>query len=270
MKEAEFLGGLLPSHPDFEPIIKAVRKKYNLPELYPQDEPIEEIYLGDEIVSLEEFTQDVKRRILENMETMFPEDYVKKYTSAKRAIETDYRKQLEPFNDDLKPAVEIFFEMTKSMAQTVYQILDAQFDELTGIICNHLLLGDSPEAPHDWFGKILTSKSGEETILIAMISELTDLDLMFQQIRKAHKKTYGGRRIKMTNKTADAAYFLQLKRRGAGRDFILDEFIRLNKFDLPKNRNSPRYREIRDKYWQRLKKRLKKAQDILDAISGGK
>lgn len=48
MLEAEFLGGLLPSHPDFEPIIQAIRTKYNLPELSPQDDPIEEIFLGAE------------------------------------------------------------------------------------------------------------------------------------------------------------------------------------------------------------------------------
>ena len=48
MKE-KILGALLPSSPDFVPIIKAVREKYDLPG----------IYLGDEIVLLEKFHQDI-------------------------------------------------------------------------------------------------------------------------------------------------------------------------------------------------------------------
>lgn len=82
MFEAQFLGNLLPSHPDYEPIIETIRTKYNLSELYPQDEPIKDIYLGDRIITLTEFTQDVKSHILGNMDTMFPEDYVKKYRAS--------------------------------------------------------------------------------------------------------------------------------------------------------------------------------------------
>ena len=109
MLEAKFLGGLLPSHPNYEPIIQAIRTKYNLPEIYPQDDPIKEISLGDEIVSIDEFSQDIRNQILENMETMFPKDYVKKYKSAKQAITSDYYNELEKFNDELKPVMEMFF-----------------------------------------------------------------------------------------------------------------------------------------------------------------
>jgi hypothetical protein len=48
MKESHFLGTLLPSHPDFLPIEKAIREKYNLPDLSPDDDPNTEIFLGDE------------------------------------------------------------------------------------------------------------------------------------------------------------------------------------------------------------------------------
>jgi hypothetical protein len=44
MKEAIFLGTLLPCHPDFLPIEKAIREKYNLPEISPYDEPISEVF----------------------------------------------------------------------------------------------------------------------------------------------------------------------------------------------------------------------------------
>lgn len=268
MLEAQFLGGLLPSHPDYESIIEAIRTKYGLPELYPQDTPIKDIYLGDEIVSLEEFTQDVKNHILENLDTLFPEDYVKKYRSSKLGIELDYQKELEKFSNDLKPAMQAFFEFTKNSMEAVYKILDANIDEVVVIICNYLLLGDSMEAPQDWFGKVFTMKSGEETIIFAGISELTNLDFMFQQVRKLYEKTYKRRPIKLTPKTASTAYYLQLMRRTKDRDFVLDEFIRLNGFDLPRSRNSQRYIDVRNKYWQRLRKRLKKADEILNVVIG--
>jgi hypothetical protein len=41
MKEAQFLGSLLPSHPNLIPIIQAIREKYNLPEISPDDDPIQ-------------------------------------------------------------------------------------------------------------------------------------------------------------------------------------------------------------------------------------
>jgi hypothetical protein len=60
MKESQFLGTLLPSHPDFLPIEKAIREKYGLPEFSPDDDPIAEVFLGDEIIPLEEFRKDIE------------------------------------------------------------------------------------------------------------------------------------------------------------------------------------------------------------------
>ncbi len=54
MKESKFLGALLPSSPDFLPITEAIRGKYTLPEVNPEEDPIEEIYVGNEVITLEE------------------------------------------------------------------------------------------------------------------------------------------------------------------------------------------------------------------------
>jgi hypothetical protein len=266
MLEPLFLGSLLPSIPDIEAVIEAIRIKYGLQEVYPYDEPIKEIYLDGSIVSIYEFSQDIKSQILANMETIFPEDYTRKYKSAKMAIGLDYQKELEKFGDELKPAMEMFFQLTKNSSQMIYQILDAQIDEMVVMFCNHLLLGDNMEAPQDWFGKVMTMDSGGETIIMAMASEITNLEFMFQQMRDLHKKTYGRNPIKITDKTADTAYYLQLLKRNKDRDFILDEFIRLNKLSLPRKKDALRYIQVREKYWQRLKKRLKTAKLVLESV----
>lgn len=265
MQENKLLGALLPSHPDLLPIIKAVRAKYNLPELYPDDIPIKEIFLGDEFISFEEFRQDIKKRILENMTGIFPEDFIKQYQTAKKAIEADYQTELSKFSEELKPGMEVFFEYVRSSSQVVYQILDAQVDSIVNMLYINILLGEDTEAPQEWFGKVATMKTGDETIVFAMASELTDLDLLFQQIRELHKKTFGIRRKKITKSAITSAYYLRLTKTEKDKDFIFDEYIRRNKFKLP-DKNSTRYIQVKNMYAQRLKKKLQRTKIILDVI----
>lgn len=86
MKETLFLGTQLPSHADSIQIVQAIKEKYNLPEISPDDDPITEIYLGDEIVRLEEFRKDIESRIRENL-IFLPPDLLKFYTSSKLLME---------------------------------------------------------------------------------------------------------------------------------------------------------------------------------------
>ena len=55
MKETKLIGSLMPAHPDIAPIIQDIRDKYQLREVFPDNEPITEIYLGDEFVPLAVF-----------------------------------------------------------------------------------------------------------------------------------------------------------------------------------------------------------------------
>jgi hypothetical protein len=57
MKASQFIGTLKPSHPDFQPVIQTIWKKYQLPEVDPDGEPIQEIYLGNDFIPLEDFRQ---------------------------------------------------------------------------------------------------------------------------------------------------------------------------------------------------------------------
>lgn len=55
MKESQFIGSLMSSHPDLQPIIQEPREKDQLREVDSDGEPITEIYLGDEFISLKDF-----------------------------------------------------------------------------------------------------------------------------------------------------------------------------------------------------------------------
>lgn len=266
MKESKFLGALFPSHPDLIPIIETIRDKYKLPVVNPQEDPIKEIYLGDEFVSFEEFRQEIKNRILENLNSIFPENYVKQYQFSKKTIGADFKDELAKFPEEIKPVMEGFFEYIKNSAQTIFPILDAQIDSVANMLYVHLLLGETQEAPEEWFGKVMTMDTGGETILMAMASEVTNLDLLFHQFRELHKKTFGVRPKKVTKTAVETAYYLQLTKIKKDKDFILDEYIRLNKLSLPRNTNSARYLQVKNMHAQRLKKRLQRTKAILDVI----
>jgi hypothetical protein len=47
MKTSQFIGTLMPSHPDFQLIIQELREKYQLPEVDPDGEPKKAIVTGN-------------------------------------------------------------------------------------------------------------------------------------------------------------------------------------------------------------------------------
>ena len=264
-KEAKFLGSLLQSHPDYLPIIQAIREKYSLAELMPDDDPIAEIYLGDEIISLDEFRFDIRNRILENLEQVMTESFYKQYQSAKKVIEADFHEELAKYPNELKPSMEGLFEHAKTISQTMFPILDAQIDKITNMMYFYLLTGDTLSVPDEWFGNVMTTNISGEPTIIAIASELTNLDMMFQEIQKLHKKTFGVRRVKLTDKAVGSAFYLALQKNGKPWDFIVEQYIKRNKLSLP-NRNSDRYVQVWNKYAQRLKKRLQRTKVIIDVM----
>lgn len=72
MNENKLLSSLLPSHPDFQLILQNIREKYNIPEISPDDEPISEIYFGEEIIPLERFRTDIEKPLRENLSFLPP------------------------------------------------------------------------------------------------------------------------------------------------------------------------------------------------------
>ncbi len=265
MKESKLLGALLPSHPDLVPIIEAVREKYNLPEIFPDDDPIEEIFLGDEIIPLEEFRQDIENRVRENL-TFMPPETAKMYQSAKSMIEAKEITGLELVPDEMKKAIESFFVYMKGLMKPVYELLDAQVVSVANMIYIYLLTGETEEVPSDWFGKVATLQIMGEPTLLAMASEVTNLEDFIQQIRQEHRKTFGTKRPKITKITVSTAYYLRLKKLKKPWNFIVEEYIRLNKFSMPRDKNSKRYFDTWHLYEDRLKKRMKSASNTLDVI----
>jgi hypothetical protein len=263
MQESKFLGALLPTSPDFAPIIEAVRVKYKLPEVDPDGEPIEEIYLGDEIVPLEEFRKDLENFVRKDLAFMPPEA-IKQYKSAQALFQMQEIKGIEFLPNEFKEGMKAFVILGKNIAEPIIQIWDLQIDAVVKMLYVYLLTGETEEAPSDWFGKVTTmTVSGGEPVIMAIANEITNLDLFVQQIREAHKKAFGTNRPKLTDTIVSTGYYMQLKRLGKKWDFIVEEFIKRNKFSLPRDKNSKRYFETRRKYERALRKRIDRSEKIL-------
>jgi hypothetical protein len=266
MKEAKFLGNLLPAHPDIIPIVKAVREKYNLHEVNPEEEPIEEIYLEDRIVPFEEFRQEIMSQILENLDSLFPENFVKTYRTAKATSEAKEFTDIDQFSEKQKPMIESFFQLMKNLMQPVYSALNAQIESITDMLYIYLLTGETEEVPSDWFGKVVTLPIMGNKTVIALAGEGTNVETLVQQLREEHKKTFGAVKVNLTDKKVSSAHYLQLKKLNKPWNFILEEYIRLEKIDLPRNKNSKRYFEIIRLAEQKLKKRIQRSEKVLNII----
>lgn len=270
MKESKFLGELLPSHPDLLPIIESVREKYKLKPVYPDDEPIEEIYLGDGIVSLEDFHQDITNRVLEILEILFPEKTAQLYRHAKTIVSMSSFTDIDRFPDDLKPTMEIFYKLLKNMMTPIYSVLNSQVSSIADMLYVYLLTGETEEVPSDWFGKVATFEMFDEKVVMSLSGELTNLDELNQQIYQEHKKTFGVKRAKITKTAVSTAYYMQLKRANVSWKFIVEEYIRRSKIHMPHQKNSARYAEIWHRNEAKLKKRMQRTEKILDIIIGDK
>jgi hypothetical protein len=265
MKESQLLRTLLPSLPDFIPILQEIREKYNLPEISPDDDPITEIYLGDGIIPFEVFRKDIETLVRQNL-SFLPPDLLKFYTSSKKLIEIQEVKGLELLSDDMKNGMQALIKFTKVLGNLTIQIIDPMINAVVNMLYIYLLMGESEEVPNDWFSKVSTISISGEPIVIAMAGQVVNPDVVIQHFREEYKKTFGPYHPKITKTAVSTAYYVQLKKAHKPWNYIVEEYIRLNNFKLSGDRTSKRYIDVRRKIEQRLKKRMQRTEIILQAL----
>lgn len=266
MKEAKILGELLPSHPDLIPIIEAIRNKYGLEEVPLDGDPIEEIFLHDKPVALKGFRQDIKKHLLRKMDFLSP-DFVLQYKLSKFIVEIKEIKGVSILPKSWKEQIQNLVNSIKNFFKPLYQILDANVDAVVDMLYIYILTGETREAPSDWFGKVITMKnSSGNAIIIAMASQAADPEFIVKEFQAEYKKTFGEYRPKVTKTLADTSYYLQLRMRRKPWNFIVEEYIRIEKPKLPKRRTSQKYIDAVYAIEQKLKKRIQRTKKILEVI----
>ena len=257
----------MPSSPDFKPIIDEIREKYKLPELSPDDEPIKEIYLDDDIIPLEDFLEEIKSMV-ENSTTHLPENVASLYQRSKKYLGKPLKTQgFEKYlPDDLKKSLNDLYEVTQNMMGFFTKLLDGHFQNIANMLYVYILTGETEEVPTDWISKVETITMNEEKMVLVLASQVSNPDVVVQQFREQYKKTFGNYRPKLTNLAVSTAYYIRLKRMGKPWNFIVEEFIRLNNLSLPRNKGSLGYIKAYQTYERRLRKRMERYEEIYDVM----
>ncbi len=130
----------------------------------------------------------------------------------------------------------------------------------------YILTGETEEVPNDWISKVFTMPVSGEPVVVAMASQVANPEAVVQQFREQYNKTFGYSRPKLTDKVVSTAYYIQLQRLGKPWRYIVEEFIRRNKYQLPRDRNSKRFFDTWHLYEQRLRKRIRKTETVLNIL----
>lgn len=170
----------------------------------------------------------------------------------------------------LKIALADFVQMVQGFAKFLEEILDHFHSEVTDTLYIYILTGETQETPKDWFSKVLSSSAIGEPVVIAMASQVANQEAVVEQFRQELRKTFGAQHPKTTKITVSTAYFMQLQREHKKWDFILEEFIRLNHFQLPRDKSSKRYFETLQKYDRLLRKRMQRSKIVLRVLDKDK
>lgn len=265
MNEQKFFGALLASSPDFVPIIEAMREKYKLPEVSPQGEVIEEIYLEDRIVPLIEFHQEIKNRLRENL-SFLPEKYIQQYNGAKLLSQSELPKELDLLPDEYKQAMESIFVFTQKIAKPIFQGLENMIDQVANMIYEYLLNGEMGEVPLDWAMIVTNISNNDETLILVMANQLADPQEVIRKFRNEYNKAFGLHRPTVTITVANTGYYLQLQKLNTPWKRIVEEYIRLEDVIITKNTSSQKYRDTYRLCEQTLRKRMQRSKNILEII----
>jgi hypothetical protein len=268
VKESKFIGALMPSHPDLHPIIQTLREKYLLPEVDPDGEPIEEVYLGDDIIPLQDFRQEI-RSLVEQSTSYLPPEYANLY-KGKQWLGKPLDTEAYVIPDKVMAFLNVAYAYLQNMMQMYIPIIDAHYESITNMLYIYLLTGETEEIPAHWMSQVVAVPMLGNTVIFAIANQASDPEVTVQQFRELYKTTFDKHRPKMSKAIVSTAYYMQLKRLGKPWNYIVEEFIQREKIKLSRDRTSKRYIEVRRKAEQLLKKRMQRSEAILNILLGDK
>ena len=265
MKQSQFLGTLMPSHPDFQPIIQEIRAKYQLPEVDPDGEPIKEIYLDDKVIPLDEFLLDLESMVVSKT-SLLPPEFATYYKIGKPGLGKPLDTQGRVLPDDVMEFINAMYRLLQTQMSQLIPFLENHYKAITHMLYVYLLTGESEEVPEDWISQVHVTYMFGHKVIQTVATQVSDPEVIVQQFREAYKKTFGTHKPKVTKTVVSTAYYLQLKRMKKPWDFIVEEYIRRNKFNLPRDKTSKRYFDVRRKYAERLKKQMQRSETVLNVL----
>jgi len=98
--------------------------------------------------------------------------------------------------------------------------------------------------------------------------QMADPEIVVQEFRQEYAKNFGVYHPRLTPLMVNTTYYMRLQRAGKPWNYIVGEFIRLNKFKLPRDQNSEDYKVTWRLYSKRLRKNIERSEKVLSALVG--
>lgn len=265
----QVLSALFPAHADFQPIIKRIREKYNLPEGGILEGEYAELLLEDSEIPWETIRQEIKVEI-ENIPDLWPESFQKLFKGFHE-------------NPEAKTDPSIFFD-TQGVEQgelrqfvlgiysdyflPLWEKVDEFVESTTDLLLTYLATGAAQEIPFDWTGKVGTLTMLGEPAVFAIAGKLSDPKEIMQQFMTEYNRTFGKQRPKISREFVNNADLLRMKFEKVPIKDIADEYIQRHPSQFAKDERSLQYRAQKRRLEERLKKQFQRHEKVLKKLIG--
>ena len=176
---------------------------------------------------------------------------------------------LKPIPETDQQSILDFYKLVKGMGEYIMNTFGQFYSSITDMLYIYLLTGETHELPGDWISRVsYIPPSGNygEPMISVMASQVTNPEIVVQQFREEFKKRFGIHHPKVTPVMVSTAYYMQLERLGKPWNFIVEQFIKYNNIQMPRQRNSQRYAEIYRTCENRLRKRMQRCEKVLSVL----
>lgn len=265
MKETEFLGKLMPGHPDVLPIIESIREKYSIPPVDPEDD-IDEILLTRDDIDWDAVKQDIDAQV---KDFPFFDEKETAYLQGLRTITNlpfDAPEFAALSNETREGLKKVFSILIQPYALSLTVIEEKTYKPLSDMIFEYLLTGKTRDVPEEWFGKVFTGDILGDKIVIAMAGEGTNPKLIAEQFKSEITKTFGKYKFDVTETHVATAEYYAMKKQGNSIRRLVERYEEKHPSEFPTDKNSKAYKQTKAKHREMMKKRVQKLEDFLHKL----
>ncbi len=277
MREDKVFSELLPSHPDFLPILQRIRAAYDIPEVDPDDDGFIELILSDNEVDWKAVRVEITKDVTEIVITTLP-DSIRNIYEYLQTINLKENTLVEPpeilDRDDIPQDIRLLLATSYTallhMMAPLEVALERMCSELVGSLMKFLMTGKTRDIPSYWFGGVFNVNLLGETYTIAVGSQVTNPKEISDKFLEKYAEVFGEDRPTFTDVDIDSLGHLRMKLAGMSIKDIADIEIQRNPDDYPKITDEKDYHQAKNTLEEKLKKRMQRLNKTIDELIGDK
>ncbi len=269
MNEIKLLSTILPSHPDFLNIINNIRKKYDIPEISPEDDGITEILLDDNQIDWDAVRQDIENQ-LRAIPEILPPGLFSSLQNLK-AIENQPLNfpELDELRPELKEQIIKTLTLIMSLIQPLISFMPDYYKFLSDMMFECIVTGKTRDIPPGWISQVQTLQMFGYPVIFAIAGQMADPKLISEEFRKEFNKTFGDK-PRLSEENLNSAEYLRMKLEGKPLRDILDIYIQRNPGQFPNPKSTKSYARAKKTHLEKLRKRIQRLQKTFNKMMGDK